>query len=369
MSAPELTLSKRRLRELQRDLLSWYRMVRRDLPWRRTTDPYAIWVSEVMLQQTRVETARGYYEPFLERFPAVEALAAASLDDVLASWSGLGYYTRARSLHRAARMVVEEHGGSLPRDPKALAKLPGFGPYTVAAVGSIALGLDLAAVDGNIARVFTRWSCFEGDPREAKALASFRRLGQGLLPRGEAGDWNQAVMELGATLCGPTSPACMGCPAAAICKAHQAGRQSELPPRRKAGPRQRLHLAAALIREGDAIYLARRPDEGLFASLWELPSLEVGAEEQPPSLLKAWLGGEVAQEPLVEVEQTLTHRELRLSVYEVREVTPAEAALPAHPAAPAYVEGRFSDAAREPPGGLSSVTNKALQGAGKRAPR
>ncbi len=343
-------------------MLTWYREVRRDLPWRRTNDPYAIWISEVMLQQTRVETVRGYYERFLGRFPTVEALAAAPIDEVLSQWSGLGYYARARSLHRAAAMIVEEHGGALPADPKALAALPGFGPYTVAAVGSIAFGLDLPAVDGNVARVFTRWTCREGDPRDAKALAHFRRLGQTLLPSGDAADWNQALMELGASLCSPGNPACLGCPAAFACRAHLAGRERELPPRRKAKERPILHLAAALIRRGDEILLARRPDSGLFASLWELPAVELAGDASPREQLARWLARAsdaaiVAENPASEVVQTLTHRELALTVYDV-ELRRDAALRIAEP----YVDARFVDPEGPLPGGLSSVTRKALSG-------
>ena len=355
--------SDQELRGLRRQVLRWYRQVRRDLPWRRSRDPYAIWVSEVMLQQTRVETVKRYYDAFLERFPTVEALAAAELDEVLTRWSGLGYYARARSLHRAARLLVEEHGGALPADPAALARLPGFGPYTVAAVGSIAFGLDLAAVDGNIARVFTRWIAREGDPREPKAMSAFRELGASLLPRGEAGDWNQALMELGATLCSPGAPACLGCPAASVCRARIAGRQGELPPRRKAKERPSLQLAAALIRREEEILLARRPDEGLFASLWELPGIEVPGEGGEREVLRQWLretmgGGAVGARPAAVVEQTLTHRELRLTVYEV--TLPRGAKLRV---AEPYVDARFADPRKEPPGGLSSVTRKALNAA------
>ncbi len=345
--------------DLQERLLAWYRAEKRDLPWRRTTDPYAIWISEVMLQQTRVETVKPYWARFLARFPTVLALAEAPLDDVLAHWSGLGYYARGRKLHEAARVIVERHGGALPADAAALAALPGFGPYTVAAVGSIGLGLDEAAVDGNVARVLTRWLCREGDPREAKALAFFREVASLLLPPGAAGDWNQAMMELGATRCGPGASACLGCPVATHCLAFRAGRQAELPPRRKAKARPELHLAAALVvRDGETL-LARRPDAGLFASLWELPAVTVEAGEGT-ALLQRLVdemvgGGAVVGEAIGTVEQTLTHRELKLTVHAVA----AQAQAP-RIAAP-YVDVRFADPAAALPGGLSSVTRKALR--------
>jgi len=349
------------VRRMHGGLLGWFGEVARDLPWRRTRDPYEIWVSEVMLQQTRVETVKRYYEPFLTRFPTVEALAAAPLDDVLARWSGLGYYARARSLHRAAVEVVERFGGRLPRDAAALASLPGFGPYTVAAVGSIAFGLDLAAVDGNVARVFTRWTEREGDPREPKALAHFRELGAALLPAGRAGDWNQALMELGASLCAPGSPSCDGCPVARSCRALRAGRQEELPPRRKAKPRHSLRLAAALVRRGDEVLLAKRPGEGLFASMWELPAVAFSDGEDARATLGAWLGGaSVGAEPAAVVEQTLTHRELELAVYAI---DAGELQRRGWRVAEPYVDARWCGLDEDPPGGLSSVTKKALRAA------
>ncbi|HWV39745.1 MAG TPA: A/G-specific adenine glycosylase [Vulgatibacter sp.] len=351
------------VRRLHRDLLRWYGEVARDLPWRRTRDPYGIWVSEVMLQQTRVETVKRYWGPFLERFPTVEALAAAPLDEVLARWSGLGYYARARALHRAAAEVVERFGGALPGDPTELSTLPGFGPYTTAAVGSIALGLDLAAVDGNVARVFSRWTLREGDPREPKALAHLRELGAALLPPGRAGDWNQALMELGASLCGPGSPACGGCPVAASCRARRAGRQDEVPPRRRAKARPSLRLAAALVRRGDEVLFAKRPGEGLFASLWELPAVQVEGSEDARERLRAWLGvPPVRAAPRAIVSQTLTHRELELAVYEVDAGALERATWwVAEP----YVDARWCSLEDDPPGGLSSVTRKALRAVGR----
>lgn len=338
-------------------MLAWYRREARDLPWRRTRDPYRIWVSEIMLQQTRVEAAKPYYERFLERFPTVRALARAPEDEVLAAWSGLGYYARARSLHRAAKAVVEEHGGALPAEAEALAKLPGFGPYTVAAVGSIAFGLPLAAVDGNIARVLSRWLCLEGDPRGAPQMAHLRRMAAHLLPPDDAGDWNQALMELGATLCG-RRPACSSCPAHSHCAARRAGRQEEIPPPRSARPRPVLHMAAALVRRGEEVLLAKRPPEGLFASLWELPSVEVGEGEDPGERLSRWLGGAQVGEEVGRAEQILTHRELRVRVFAL---APRRAPRVGAP----YVEARFVDPAH-PPGGLSSAARKALRSAGIR---
>ena len=344
--------------QLHEKLLGWYEQAKRDLPWRRTRDPYAIWISEVMLQQTRVETVKPYWARFLARFPTVQSLAAAPLDDVLAHWSGLGYYARGRKLHESAQAIVARHGGALPADAAALAELPGFGPYTTAAVASIGFGLDEAAVDGNVARVLTRWLCREGDPREAKAMAFFRVVAQELLPRGSAGPWNNAMMELGATLCGPRAqPACLTCPVASLCRAHRAGRQGELPPPRKAKARPQLHLSAAYVTRGDELLLARRPDTGLFASLWELPAVEGSAAELARAVSSLLGVPAVVREELGAIEQTLTHRELTITVHavEVQGGSPRAAA--------PWVDARFTDPSAALPGGLSSATRKALRAA------
>ncbi len=342
--------------ELHEKLLGWYESAKRDLPWRRTRDPYAIWISEVMLQQTRVETVKPYWARFLARFPTVQSLAEAPLDDVLAHWSGLGYYARGRKLHEAAQAIVERHDGTLPADAEALAALPGFGPYTTAAVGSIGLGLDEAAVDGNVARVLTRWLCREGDPREAKAMKFFREAAEELLPRGRAGAWNQAMMELGATLCGPRAqPACLTCPVASLCRAHRAGRQGELPPPRKAKERPQLNFAAAYVVRGDELLLARRPDTGLFASLWELPAVEGSADDLARAVSDLLGAPAVVREELGSMEQTLTHRELRITVHAV------DVAGGSPRAAAPWVDARFTDPSATLPGGLSSATRKALR--------
>lgn len=358
METPDLPFSPKALDELRKKVLAWYGRSARDLPWRRTRDPYRIWLSEIMLQQTRVETVKPYYHRFLERFPTVEALAAAPEDEVLGAWSGLGYYARARSLHRAARTVVERWGGELPADGDALRELPGFGPYTAAAVGSIAFGLPMAAVDGNIARVLSRWLCLEGDPREPARMAELRRRAAELLPTERAGDWNQALMELGATLCGPRRPACLVCPAAAHCIARKEGKEGVIPARRPSRERPIVRMAAALVRRGESVLLAKRPPEGLFASLWELPSVEVGEADNPREALARYLGPEVGEE-IGRAEQVLTHRELRVVVYRLHPPRPLGIREP-------YVEFRWVDPEGELPGGLSSAARKALASAGIR---
>ena len=247
-------------------LHSWYRARGRDLPWRHTSDPYAIWISEVMLQQTRVTAVVPYYHRWLDRFPTVGALAAAPLEEVLKLWEGLGYYSRARNLHRAARAVVDDWGGSIPADPAAFADLPGVGTYTTAAVMSIAFGADLAVMDGNVRRVLCRLLALEADPRRAPHAAALDRLAQDLLPPGTAADHNQAMMELGATLCTPRNPTCQTCPVANVCRGLARGtperyplrksKHSGAPPRR--GDRHRPRPRSGIHRPSPLRWPARR---------------------------------------------------------------------------------------------------------------
>ena len=252
------------------NLLSWYEENRRDLPWRRTGDPYAIWVAEVMLQQTQVTTVIPYYERFLRRFPTVQALARANLDDVLALWQGLGYYARARNLHEAARIVVQKHGGELPQECEALRDLPGIGAYTSAALASIAFGQDVPAIDANVVRVLCRLFDYAGDPRKAAGKRALRRHAEALLPQGWAGDYNQAMMELGATLC-TKAPTCEACPLRCFCEAYAKGLQAVRPVSRRRQEVPHRRFVSAFIEVGGRLLIVRRVPEGLLGGLWELP--------------------------------------------------------------------------------------------------
>jgi A/G-specific adenine glycosylase len=273
---------------LHRRLLAWYRRSRRDLPWRPARgrpDPYRAWIAEVMLQQTRVEAAGPYYRRFLERFPDLESLAAAREDEVLALWAGLGYYARGRNLLAAARAARERHGG-LPGSPEELLRLPGFGRYTAGAVASIAFGRPVPAVDGNAARVLARLFLLEGRPEERRVRERLWALAAELVPARRAGEWNQALMDLGATRC-RRIPECRRCPLASLCRARAAGRERRVPPpRRRAAPRELRVVCAAVVRGGE-ILLARRPSSGLLGGLWELPSAEVGEREPREALRRA----------------------------------------------------------------------------------
>ncbi|RME51184.1 MAG: A/G-specific adenine glycosylase [Deltaproteobacteria bacterium] len=259
-------------------LIAWYAENHRDLPWRRTDDPYAIWISEVMLQQTRVETVLPYYRAFLACFPTVMALAGASEEAVLKAWEGLGYYSRARNLHRAARRIVAEHGGRLPSDPEVLRKLPGFGPYTTAAVASLAFGIDLAAVDGNVRRVIARLYAVERDPR--KIPRRIEAYATELLPPGRGGIFNAAMMELGALLCTPRRPQCGRCPLEARCQARGKGNPTRYPVRERRPQRPHRRYVAGVVARQGCLLVGRRPSEGLLGGLWEFPAMELPPEER-----------------------------------------------------------------------------------------
>ncbi|MGV3620107.1 MAG: A/G-specific adenine glycosylase, partial [Archangium sp.] len=259
---------------LRADLLRWFDRTKRDLPWRRTKDPYGIWVSEVMLQQTQVDRVVNYWQRFLARFPDVRSLASAEVKEVLGLWSGLGYYSRARNLHRAAQAIATTHAGELPDSVDALLELPGFGRYTAGAVASIAFGLEAPLVDGNVARVLSRLLEIEGAPGEREREKTLWAAATALVSGERPGDWNQSLMELGATVCTPQNPTCLLCPVRAECGAFIQGRVGELPPPKKAAKRKRLELHVAFARKGREVLLARREEKGLFGGLWELPSTE-----------------------------------------------------------------------------------------------
>ena len=301
-------------------LLTWYRANRRDLPWRRTRDPYAIWLSEAMLQQTRVETVIPYWERFLERFPDVATLAAADQDDVLGLWAGLGYYSRARNLHRAAQEVVARHGGTLPSDVASLRELPGVGRYTAGAVASIAFDLPEPVVDGNVIRVLSRLRGIRDDVGSPAILARIWD-DAGELARGAApGDLNQALMELGATVCLPRAPRCAGCPVARHCDARSAGDAEQLPvkaPRSK--PRRVEGVVAWVVRRG-RVLAVRRPERGLLGGLWDLPGGDLAEREKPVVGVVRALADRVglateALRSVGAVEHMFTHRALRLHVF------------------------------------------------------
>jgi A/G-specific adenine glycosylase len=346
---------------LRRRLLAWYDAGHRDLPWRypqHGADPYRVWLAEVMLQQTQVDRVVPYYARFVARFPTLESLAAADDDEVLALWSGLGYYARCRRLLAAARTTLARHGG-LPASVESLRALPGFGPYTAGAVASIAFAIPAAAVDGNVARVLARLFLVVEPPGGRAATERLGSLAAALVSQDRPGDLNQALMELGATVCRAPVPRCGGCPGAPLCEARAAGREAEVPaPRRRRG-RHGLLLACALDARDGALLLVRRPADGLLGGLWDLPTAEVHRGENPAAALRSLLRSRFGAraevgEPLGEVARTLTHRELTLRAYVCR--------LPAVPA-------RLAGARRVPLAaldtvGLSTATRALLAAAG-----
>jgi A/G-specific adenine glycosylase len=280
-------LKGRELAQFRKQLLGWFRQFRRDLPWRRTKDPYRIWLSEIMLQQTRVAAVIPYYERFVESFPDVQSLATAPENEVLRLWSGLGYYGRARNLQKAAQQVVAQHGGQFPSDLEELLALPGIGNYTAPAILSIAFGEKLGVLDGNVARVLARLGAIRGDLRESQRWQGLQETANALLDPDSPGDWNQAMMELGATLCTPKSPQCLICPVAQFCDGRKLGIAESIPEKRRKHATVEIQLAAAVFKDQDGWTLLLPPPEGqnnepladyvpaAVSKLWHFPTVPV----------------------------------------------------------------------------------------------
>jgi A/G-specific adenine glycosylase len=307
-------------------LFRWARRNLRDLPWRvEPRDPYRIWVSEIMLQQTQAVTVIPYFTRFTERFPTVQALAEAPLDDVLKLWEGLGYYARARNLHRAAQQVMAESGGQVPDTVEKLGRLPGIGDYTAGAIASIGFGRDAPVVDGNVRRVLCRVYAIRGDPRQKKIQNRLWALARANLHRRQPGLWNEALMELGATICTPRSPRCVQCPLATVCRARAQGLQDKLPQRTASKRIPHYDVTAAIIRQRGRVLIARRPLDSMLGGLWEFPG---GKKERGESLEECLqreiceeLGIEIKVGPLVtRLNHTYTHLRITLHAFECRRV-------------------------------------------------
>jgi A/G-specific adenine glycosylase len=316
----ESSSSPHSIRDVRAPLLCWYDANRRDLPWRRTRDPFAIWISEAMLQQTRVETVIPYWERFLETFPDVESLAAADLDDVYAVWTGLGYYSRARNLRTAAQTIVAEHDGRVPDTAEQLRGLKGIGPYTAGAVASIAFDREEPLVDGNVIRVFTRLCGIRKDSADRSVVKHLWEIAAELVRGPRPGDLNQALMELGATICTPRNPDCARCPVRKYCDAFDRGDAESLPIKKKRTAQKPMRAVAAWIERGGRILVVRRPEEGLMAGLWELPGGEIAPMEEGRDRLRDVLAQRVgletrSVEPVGSVEHLFTHRRLRLELF------------------------------------------------------
>jgi A/G-specific adenine glycosylase len=299
-------------------LLAWFRREKRRLPWRGTRDPYRIWASEVMLQQTTVAAVRGRYETFLRRFPNVGSLARAREEQVLAAWSGLGYYARARNLRAAAREIVAVHGGRVPRDPAALRELPGFGEYMAAAVASLAFGKRIAAADANVTRVMSRLFAIEGLAGTRAHTEEVRRRAASLLPRKRPGDATAALMDLGQQICTARTPRCPVCPVARFCAARRRGLAEQFPLRRRKPKARRVHFAAAVaVQRGRALLF--REEGSRLSGLWSFPS----AEGSDPRAARERLARAVARlglrltngAPEGAARHTIVNRRLEIRVY------------------------------------------------------
>jgi A/G-specific adenine glycosylase len=325
-------------------LLAWYDRERRDLPWRYApgtkADPYRVWLSEIMLQQTTVKAVVPYFATFLKRWPTVKALAKAELDDVLAAWAGLGYYSRARNLHACARVVVAEHGARFPETEDALRTLPGIGAYTAAAVRSIGHGLTATPVDGNVERVVAR--LFAVESQMPKAKTELKRLAATLTPQLRSGDFAQAMMDLGATICTPKRPSCLMCPLSETCEARALGIEADLPRRAAKAERPVRHgIAFLALREDGRVLLRRRIDSGLLGGMQEIPS--TAWANTLPDIEVALRGTPVRGEwwPTAgHVVHVFTHFELRLTVYRAIVPVDAELTLWADPARCTWVARR-----------------------------
>ena len=320
MLSPELPLPD--IRDAIRErLLAWGQDQRPDLPWRRDRSPYRVLVAEVMLQQTQTTTVAPYFERFLARFPSLESLASAPLADVLKQWEGLGYYARARNLHKTAQIIISEFGGLIPNDPAALRRLPGIGRYTAGAILSLAFGQDSPALDGNVRRVLCRLFAIEEDPRLPAVQRHLWELAAALLPPGQAGLFNEALMDLGATICVPHAPRCLICPLLGLCTAQQQGLQENIPLKVSRRPLPHYDVTAAVIKDEDGRFLvAQRPLHKLLGGLWEFPG---GKQEEGETLaecmareLKEELGITVTVgEEIMAFPHAYTHFRITLHVF------------------------------------------------------
>jgi len=308
------------VKRVRKRLLDWYRANKRAMPWRETRDPYAIWISEAMLQQTRVETVIPYWQRFLSLFPDVHALATADLDDVLGAWAGLGYYSRARNLQAAARLIDERHGGRLPDNAETLQTLPGIGRYTAGALASIAFDRPEPVLDGNVKRVLTRLLGIREDIAQPAVLERLWKEAGALAQGPHPGDLNQALMELGATVCTSRTPRCAGCPISQFCDARAEGDAESLPIKARKKPARRVEAVAALVTRRGRALAVRRPPRGLLGGLWDLPGGDLAAGETPRAGLARTLrertGLEITRASTIgTVEHVFTHRRLTLHVY------------------------------------------------------
>ncbi len=326
-------MKSRRAQSFPRRLLAWYANHKRDLPWRRDArDPYRVWISETLLQQTQVTTVIPYYKKFLARFPTVRALARARLDTVLKAWEGAGYYARARNLHRAAKEIVKRFGGKIPGTVEELRELPGIGRYTAGAIASIAFGRAEPVVDGNVARVLCRYFAIRQPPKETRTQKELWARAEKLLPRGRAGDFNQALMELGATICTPRHPLCAQCPLTRDCAARRLGIQEQLPVKVKKIKLPHHQIGAGVIWKGKKILIAKRLANDLLGGLWEFPGGKRERGESLPECVRREVREELGinvsvGKEIAVVPHGYSHFTITLHVFECRYIRGAPRAL------------------------------------------
>jgi A/G-specific adenine glycosylase len=307
------------LKNFALDLTRWYSKNKRDLPWRHTKDPYKIWVSEIMLQQTTVSTVIAYYERWIKTFPTVHDLAQAPLQTVLKQWQGLGYYNRVKNLHKAAHVLIREHKGILPQDPQLIRSLPGFGPYTTGSVLSIAYDIPLTIIDANVRRVVMRLLALQGiaDTKQDPKVNEFLLK---VLPDRNVGDFNQALMELGALVCRAKEPVCISCPVSKYCQAYKTGKQELIPQTTKKVIKD-IQAVIGIIKKGDRYFIQKRPSKGLLADLWEFPGGKIEAGESKKKALTRELNEELgvqvrSAKHLFDVKHFYTQFRVTLSVFD-----------------------------------------------------
>lgn len=306
--------------QFNRLILAWYTQHARELPWRGHVDAYGVWVSEIMLQQTRVETVIPYFQRWMRVFPTLTDLAAADEQQVLNLWEGLGYYSRSRSMVKAAHLVIDHYDGKLPSSPADLIRLPGIGKYTAAAISSIAFGADVAVLDGNVKRVLSRVLRFPNAVNTPDGEKKLWRLAEYLLPKGAAGDYNQALMDLGATLCTPRNPICNECPVISLCCAFKTDSQEQYPVMREKQPIPHITVCAAIIQQDGLVLIARRPSKGLLGGLWEFPGGKVESGESLQEALIREIREELGAEITVvqhfgEYQHAYTHFKVTLHAW------------------------------------------------------
>lgn len=315
-------LQKVNTKKFQQDLVNWYNTEKRDLPWRHERDPYKIWVSEIMLQQTRVDTVIPYFNRFMDQFPTIESLANADEEAILKAWEGLGYYSRVRNLQSAVKEVSEQYGGVVPADRTKFLSLKGVGPYTGGAVLSIAYGLPEPAVDGNVMRVLSRILTIWDDIAKPSTRKVFEEAVRHLMYEEDPSSFNQALMELGAMICTPTSPACLLCPVQNHCQAFEEGVQRELPVKTRKKSTKKIHMGALVLRAADGtVLIEKRPESGLLAKLWQFPNMELPAGTNPRGALTSFIEAEygitvqIAPEKVMEITHIFSHLTWEIDVY------------------------------------------------------